>query len=78
MAAALWAVLIPDQWSDRGLQVVGMPMELVLATTPEASDARLALVDQFKAQGAQGLLAPRVCSRAATGLVLCARGAPGA
>lgn len=58
VAAALWAVLIPAHWSDRDLQPVKMSMELVLGTTPEAESARLALVDQLKAQGAQGLLAP--------------------
>ena len=45
VAAALLAVLIPAHWSDRDLQAVKMTMELVL-------------VDQLKAQGALGLLAP--------------------
>lgn len=58
VAAALWAVLIPAHWSDQDLQPVNLSMELVLGTTPEAESARLALVDQLKAQGAQGLLAP--------------------
>lgn len=58
MAAALWAVLIPEAWSDLDLQVVKLPMAVVLGATPEAQAARLALVDQLKAQGAQGLLAP--------------------
>ena len=58
VAAALWAVLIPAHWGDRDLHVVEMPLELVLGTTPEAESVRLALVDQLKDQGAQGLLAP--------------------
>lgn len=58
VAAALWAVLIPDHWSDQDLQPVNLSTELVLSTTPEAEDARLALVTQLKAHGAQGLLAP--------------------
>lgn len=58
VAAALWAVLIPDHWADQDLQPVDLSMELVLGTTPKAESARLALVDQLKAQGAQGLLAP--------------------
>jgi hypothetical protein len=37
---------------------VNLSMGLVLGTSPEASEARLALVDQLKQQGAQGLLAP--------------------
>jgi hypothetical protein len=58
VAAALWAVLIPAHWSDQDLQLVNLSMGLVLGTTPEAESTRLALVDQLKAQGAQGLLAP--------------------
>lgn len=58
VAAALWAVLIPDHWSDQDLQPVNLPMGLVLGTSPEAAEARLGLVDQLKQQGAQGLLAP--------------------
>lgn len=58
VSAALWAVLIPAHWIDKDLQPVKMTTELVLGTTPEAEIARLALVDQLKAQGAQGLLAP--------------------
>ena len=52
VAASLWAVLIPDHWSEQDLQPVNLPVELVLGTTPEAAGARLALVDQLKAQGA--------------------------
>ncbi len=58
VSAALWTVLIPDHWSDQDLQPVNLSTELVLGTTPQAADARLALVDQLNAQGAQGLLAP--------------------
>ena len=58
VAAALWAVLIPDHWTDPDLQPVNLSMELVLGTTPEAADVRLALVNQLKVQGAQGLLSP--------------------
>lgn len=58
VTAALWAVLIPEHWSDQDLQPVDQPMNLVLGTTPAAKAARLGLVDELKAQGAQGLLAP--------------------
>lgn len=58
VAAALWAVLIPDHWGDQDLQPVNLSTELVLSTTPAAKEARLAQVDQLKTQGAQGLLAP--------------------
>lgn len=58
VAAALWAVLMPEHWTQQDLQPVNLSMELVLGTTPEAKHARLALVDQLKRQGARGLLAP--------------------
>ena len=52
MTAALWAVLIPEHWGDQDLQPVKLSMEFVLNTIPEVADARLALVDQLKVQGA--------------------------
>ena len=58
VAAALWAVLIPEHWSDQDLLPVNLPMEQVLSSSPEAQNARMTLVEQLKAQGAQGLLAP--------------------
>jgi hypothetical protein len=58
VAAALWAVLIPQAWGRGDLEPVAMYLDQVLDTSPEAQDARLALVEQLKQQGAQGLLAP--------------------
>jgi len=58
VAAALWAVLVPDHWSVQDLHPVNLSMGLVLRTTQEATEARLALVDQLKQQAFQGLLAP--------------------
>ena len=49
---------MPDHWSVQDLQAVTLPIDLVLGTTPDAEHARLQLVTQLKAQGAQGLLAP--------------------
>jgi hypothetical protein len=54
VSVALRDVLMPDHWSDQDLQPVNLSTELVLGTTPEAADARLALVDQLKAQGCPG------------------------
>lgn len=73
VAASLWAVLIPDHWSEQDLQPVNLPMELVLGTTPEAAGARLALVDQLKAQGAQGLLAPSAALHHSDQVLPCSR-----
>lgn len=58
IAAALWAVLIPAHWGNQDLQAVPMAIDQVLDTTTAGQAARLALVDQLKQQGAQGLLAP--------------------
>lgn len=58
VAAALWAVLIPQEWGSGELDSVAMPLDQVLDPSPAAQDARLALVEQRKQQGAQGLLAP--------------------
>lgn len=57
VAAALWAVLIPDSWTAQELPQVSLPLQAVLGTTSDAQRARLNLVDQLKRQGAQGLLA---------------------
>jgi hypothetical protein len=73
VAAALWAVLIPDYWSDQDLQAVNLSTELVLGTTPEAEAARLALVDQLKSQGAQGLLAPTAALHHSDAALPCTR-----
>jgi len=58
VAAALWAVLIPQEWGTRDLDPVALPLDQVLDTSTAAQEARLALVDDLKKQGAQGLLAP--------------------
>jgi len=73
VAAALWAVLIPEAWSDQDLRAVDLSMELVLGITPEAEAARLALVDQLKSQGAQGLLAPTAALHQSDAIVPCTR-----
>ena len=56
VAAALWAVLIPAHWSDQDLPAGQISMELVLGATPEAENARLALVDQLREQGSDRAL----------------------
>lgn len=58
VAAALWAVLIPQAWGFKELDSVALPLDQVLDSSPEAQDARLGLVEQLKKHGAQGLLAP--------------------
>ena len=58
VAAALWAVLIPQEWGTKDLDSVALHLDQVLDTSPSAQDARLALVGHLKKQGAQGLLAP--------------------
>ena len=58
VAAALWAVLIPQEWGTRDLDAVALPLDQVLDNSPAAQEARLALVGHLKKQGAQGLLAP--------------------
>jgi hypothetical protein len=58
VAAALWAVLIPQEWGTRDLDPVALPLDQVLDISPAAQEARLALVGHLKKQGAQGLLAP--------------------
>jgi len=73
VAAALWAVLIPDHWTDPDLQPVNLSIDLVLGTTPAAKVARLALVDQLKAQGAQGLLAPSAALHQSDAVLPCTR-----
>jgi RES domain-containing protein len=73
VAAALWAVLIPDHWTDPDLQPVNLSMELVLGTTAEAAAARLALVDQLKVQGAKGLLAPTAALHQSDAVLPCMR-----
>ncbi len=56
-----------------GLTEVKLPMAEVLGTTPEAQAARLALVDQFRAQGAQGLQAPTAALRHSDVALPCVR-----
>lgn len=58
VAAALWAVLIPQEWGAKELDSVAMHLDQVLDSSREAQDARLALVEHLKKKGAQGLLAP--------------------
>ena len=73
VAAALWAVLIPEAWSDQDLQPVNLSIDLVLGTIPAAKDARLALVDQLKSQGAQGLMAPSAALHQSDAVLPCTR-----
>ena len=58
VAAALWAVLIPQEWGKKELDSVALHFDQVLDTSPAAQEARLALVELLKKLGAQGLLAP--------------------
>lgn len=58
VAAALWAVLIPQEWGAKELDSVAMHLDQVLDSSREAQDARLALVEHLKKKDAQGLLAP--------------------
>lgn len=58
VAAALWAVLIPANWGNQDLQAVPMAVDAVLDPTAAGQEARLALVEQLKRHGAEGLLAP--------------------
>jgi hypothetical protein len=44
VAAALWAVLIPESWSCEELPEVSLPLQAVLGTTADAHTARLNLV----------------------------------
>ena len=60
VAAALWAVLIPDSWTAQELPQVSLPLQAVLGTSSDAQRARLHLVDQLKRQGAEGLHRVRV------------------
>jgi hypothetical protein len=73
VAAALWAVLIPDHWSQQDLQAVDLSMELVLGTASDAEAARLALVQQLRATGARGLLAPTAALQQSDAALPCVR-----
>ena len=73
VAAALWAVLIPSQWSTQDLHPVELPMELALGTSSEAEAARLDLVEQLRATGAQGLLAPTAALHHSDAALPCVR-----
>jgi len=73
VAASLWAVLIPEHLTDQDLQPVTLSMVLVLGATQEAAGSRLALVDQLKAQGAQGLLAPSAALHHSDQILPCSR-----
>ena len=73
VAAALWAVLIPSHWSTQDLQPVELPMPVVLGTSSEAAAARLDLVEQLRATGAQGLLAPSAALHHSEAALPCVR-----
>jgi RES domain-containing protein len=72
VAAALWAVLIPDQWAPANLQPLPMPLDAVLDSSAKAQATRLALVDQLRQHGAQGLLAPTAALHHSDSLLPCA------
>jgi hypothetical protein len=57
VAAALWAVLIPESWSDAELPEVDLPIEAVLATDAGARQRRQQAIEHHKAKGALGLRA---------------------
>jgi len=57
VAAALWAVLIPESWSDVELPEVQLKRRDILATDAAARQRRLQAIEQHKAEGALGLRA---------------------
>ena len=57
VAAALWAVVIPEAWTDAELPEVDLPVDDVLATDAGAMHRRQQAIDHHKAQGALGLRA---------------------
>lgn len=57
VAAALWAALIPESWSDAELPEVDLPIEAVLATDAGARQRRQQAIEHHKAKGALGLRA---------------------
>lgn len=73
VAAALWAVLIPESWNGPELPEVPLPLQTVLGTTADAQTARLQLVAQLKRQGAQGLLAPSAALHQSHNTLPCTR-----
>ncbi|MEB3352611.1 MAG: RES domain-containing protein [Cyanobacteriota bacterium] len=73
VAAALWAVLIPADWGHQDLQAVPMSLDQVLDPSAIGQVARLALVDQLKQQGAQGLLAPTAALQRSDAVSPCVR-----
>ena len=57
VAAALWAVVIPEAWTDAELPEVDLPVDDVLATDAGAMQRRQQAIDHHMAQGALGLRA---------------------
>jgi hypothetical protein len=57
VAAALWAVLIPESWSDAELPEVELKIDDVLATDAGARQRRQQAIEHLKAKGALGLRA---------------------
>jgi len=73
VAAALWAVLIPESWSDAELPEVDLPIEAVLATDEGARQHRQQAIEHHKTKGALG-----VRGRAAVRGAAAVRSAPAA
>jgi len=57
VAAALWAVLIPESWSDAELPEMDLPIEAVLATDEGARQRRQQAIEHHKTKGALGVRA---------------------
>jgi hypothetical protein len=57
VAAALWAVVIPEAWTDSELPPVECPVEDVLATDGGAMERRQQAIEYHRARGALGLRA---------------------
>ncbi|MCT0224863.1 RES family NAD+ phosphorylase [Synechococcus sp. CS-1328] len=78
IAAALWAVLLPAAWGAEDLPAVTLPLDVVLGTTERDQQARQALVDQLRQQGAQGLKAPSAALHQSHSALPCVRVCDGA
>jgi len=57
VAAALWAVLTPEYWSDAELPEVDLPIEAVLSTDEGARQRRQRAIEHHKAKCALGVRA---------------------
>jgi len=58
VAAALWAVVIPEAWTEAQLPEVELSNDVVMATDPQAIERRRQAMKTHKEKGAMGLRAP--------------------